>query len=193
VESYLCTVKRTAQREGWPKPKWASLLAPYLSGKAQKAYFDLNVDQAANCEGLKREILSRYGFNLARRAQLVHDWAFDPTLSPRAQMSDLVRLTTGWLLMEVPSLPMHDKVVLDKYFRALPYEMKKTVNMQNPQSPEELLTAVEIHQNTQDLLRGARAERGDAARGKNNTKSREQLKGARTEPAEAVKREGDPN
>lgn len=55
----------------------------YLSEKAQNAYFDLNADQAANYEGLnKREILSRYVFSLARRAQLVHDWAFDPTLSP---------------------------------------------------------------------------------------------------------------
>ena len=54
--------------------------------------------------------------------------------------------------------------------------------MQNPQSLEELLTAVEIHQNTQDLLRG-----------ETNTKRGEELKGSRTEPAEAVKREGDPN
>lgn len=85
-------------------------------------------------------------------------------------MSDLVHLTKGWLLTEVPSLPMLDKLVLDKYLRALPYEMKKTVSMQNPQSLEGLLTAVEIHQNTQDLLRGARAERGNAVRETNNTK-----------------------
>lgn len=65
--------------------------------------------------------------------------------------------------------------------------------MQNPQSLEELLTAVETHQNTQDLLRGARAKRGDAARGTNNTKSGEGLKGARTEPAEGGKQESDPN
>ena len=108
----------------------------------------------------------------------VHNCAFDPTLSPRAQMSDLVRLTKGWLLTEVPCLPMLDKLFPDKYLRVLPYEMKKTVSMQNPQTLEELLTVVEIHQNTRDLLRGARVERGDAARGKNNTKRGEGLKGA---------------
>lgn len=58
VETYLCNFERSAQREGWPKPKWDSLLAPYLSAKAQKAYFDLNADQTENYEGLKRQILS---------------------------------------------------------------------------------------------------------------------------------------
>jgi hypothetical protein len=76
MESYLCTFERMAQREGWPQPKWASLLAPYLPEKAPKVYFELNTDQAVNYEGLRWEILSSYGFNLARRAQLVHDWAW---------------------------------------------------------------------------------------------------------------------
>ena len=29
VETFLCNFERTPQRDGWPKPKWASLLAPY--------------------------------------------------------------------------------------------------------------------------------------------------------------------
>lgn len=75
----------------------------------------MNADQAANYERLKRNILSSYGFSLARRAQLIHDWAFDSTISPCSQMSNLVRLTKGWLLTEVPSLPIIDKVVLDRW------------------------------------------------------------------------------
>ena len=77
LETFLCTFERTAQREGWPKPEWASLLAPYLSGKAQKAYFDLNADQAANYERLKREILSRYSSSHA-----VHNWSMTGPLTP---------------------------------------------------------------------------------------------------------------
>jgi hypothetical protein len=50
-----------------------------------------------------------------------------------------------------------------------------------------LLTAVERHQNTKDLLKGARAERVDAGRGKKSTERGEGLKEAQTEPAEAMK------
>lgn len=57
-------------------------------------------------EGLKLEIL-------ARHAQLVR--AFHSTIFSHAQMSDLVQLTKGWLLTDVPSLPINDKVVLDEY------------------------------------------------------------------------------
>ena len=32
IETYFCTFEWTALREGWPKAKWTSLLAPFLSG-----------------------------------------------------------------------------------------------------------------------------------------------------------------
>jgi hypothetical protein len=86
------------------------------------AYFDLKSDKpAANYEGFNSEILSRYGFSLALRAQLVHDWTFDSTISPRAQMSNLVRLTKGWLLTDIPFLLIIDKVALDRYLWPLLY------------------------------------------------------------------------
>jgi hypothetical protein len=82
IETYLCTFEQTALREGWPRPKWASLLAPFLSANAQKAYWDLNDEQAANYDGLKWKILRHYGYSLAHRAQQFHDWRFVPTHPP---------------------------------------------------------------------------------------------------------------
>ena len=52
-------------------------------------------------------------------------------------MSDLVCLTKGWLLTDVLALPIIDKVVLDRYLRALHYEMKAAESLQNL---EEFLT-----------------------------------------------------
>ena len=48
IETYLSTFERIALQEGWPRPKWESLLALFLSVNAQKAYRDLNNKQAAN-------------------------------------------------------------------------------------------------------------------------------------------------
>jgi hypothetical protein len=56
-----------------------------------------------------------------------------------------------------------------------------------------LLTAVETHQNTQDLLKGAQVEKVYAGRGKKSTERGDGLKGAQAEPSKALKREGDPN
>ena len=84
VETYLCTFERTALRKGWPRPKWASLLALFLPGNAQKVYWALNATPAANYDGLKWEILSCYGYSLAHRAQRFHAFRFVADASPRA-------------------------------------------------------------------------------------------------------------
>lgn len=47
-------------------------------------------------------------------------------------MNNLVHLIKDWLLTDVPSFPIKDKFVLDRYLRALPYEIKKVMSMQNP-------------------------------------------------------------
>jgi hypothetical protein len=104
IETYLCTFERTALREGWPRPKLASLLTPCLSGNALKVYWDMNDEQAANNDRLKREILSRYRYSLAHRAQRFHDWRFIPDASLAGQMSDLLSVTRAWLLTDVSTL-----------------------------------------------------------------------------------------
>ena len=128
MTTYLCTFERTALREGWPKANLASLLAPFLSGDAQKAYYELNTKQVANYNCLKRAVLSHYGYSLARRAQLVHDWRFVAEASPRAQMSDLLCITTAWLLTHIATLHVIDKAVMNRFLRVLPH-MKRAANL----------------------------------------------------------------
>ncbi|KAJ8412016.1 hypothetical protein AAFF_G00142830 [Aldrovandia affinis] len=97
VETYLNTFERTATRERWAPGQWAGLIAPFLSGAAQHTYQDLDEVQAADYPVLKRGIMRRAGHSLIGQAQKFHNWTFDATLRPRAQMHDLIRLTKSWM------------------------------------------------------------------------------------------------
>ena len=48
---------RTAEREQWPADQWGHILAPSLTGEAQRAYRDLTPHQAGHYLMLKRAIL----------------------------------------------------------------------------------------------------------------------------------------
>ncbi|XP_064817737.1 uncharacterized protein LOC135534844 [Oncorhynchus masou masou] len=75
----------------------------------------------------------------------------------------------GGLLTDVSTLSIIDKVVMDRFLRALSHDMKRAVSLLAPQTLEGLLRAVETHQNTEALLKGSRAYSGTHPRGRKNT------------------------
>lgn len=78
-------------------------------------------------------------------------------------MNDLLRITRAWLLTDISTLSILDKVVLDRFLRVLPHDMNRAASLCSPQTLEGLLGAVETHQNTEALLRGGRV--GDPSEG----------------------------
>ena len=59
VEAFLEVFERTAEREGWTEDWWAHILAPFLTGDAQRAYQDLGAREAADYTTLKEAILAQ--------------------------------------------------------------------------------------------------------------------------------------
>ncbi|XP_073412675.1 SCAN domain-containing protein 3-like [Dendrobates tinctorius] len=144
VEAYLTTFERTAVREKWPKAQWAGLIAPFLSGEAQKAYYDLEPEAAQDFDKLKAEILARLGVTTAVRAQRVQQWTYQPDKPPRSQMFDLIHVTKKWLQPEVLTAPeIIQRVVMDKYLRVLPPALRKWVSHGNPTTADQLVDLVE--------------------------------------------------
>ncbi|KAM9323773.1 SCAN domain-containing protein 3-like [Gastrophryne carolinensis] len=144
VEAFLATFERTATREAWPRESWAGLVAPFLIGEAQKAYYDLEPAAAQDFNKLKAEILARLGVTIAVRAQRVHQWTYNVGKPPRSQMFDLVHLTRKWLQPEVLSAPdVVQRVVMDRYLRALPPALRKWVSHGDPKSADQLVDLVE--------------------------------------------------
>ncbi|KAK5901327.1 hypothetical protein CgunFtcFv8_026212 [Champsocephalus gunnari] len=189
IEAYLTAFERTAEREGWPRDSWADLVGPFLLGPAQQAYFDLPPDQAKVYFVLKREILARYGYSLAARAQRFHDWKYKPELSARAQMYDLGRVTRAWLTCDPGKLSVLERIMMDKYIRSLPYETKKMSSQQNPASLDELVDVVESHMVTADLLKSTRPDTELGRKASGEASRTRRAREPRWEPEEVRRRQ----
>ena len=113
IEAYMDLFERIAGRTQWPRDQWAGILAPFLTGEAQKAYRDLPLTDVNDYDRLKQAILAHYGHNLQTRAQRFHSWVYDPAVPVRPQIAALMRLTRAWLISgEGPQAV--DRVVLDR-------------------------------------------------------------------------------
>ncbi|XP_026146496.1 uncharacterized protein LOC113120717 [Carassius auratus] len=145
VELYLQMFEATAVREVWPMDEWAHLLAPLLTGEAQRAYYSLTPSRRASYDELKKELLGRVGLSPICAAQQFHDWEYRPRLPARAQAAELTRLAHHWLLAGDPSAhQVAERVAVDRLLRALPRSIRQAVGMRNPSSVDEVIEAIEL-------------------------------------------------
>lgn len=157
IEAYLRVFERTAERERWPPAEWAGILAPFLTGDAQKACQDLGPSEVNNYDVLKATILAHYGHNLQTRAQQFHSWSYDATAPVRPQVATLMRLTRSWLTTGAGPSAL-DRVVMDHCVRALPRDAKLHASQSSPKTVDDLVDVLENHQVTVELMRSSRQE-----------------------------------
>ena len=150
VEAYLEVFERVATREGWPAAQWANIIAPFLTGDAQRAYQDLDSVRASDYQNVKKAILEVHGHNLATRAQRFNAWNYSSTEPVRSQLAQLRRLARRWLTGgDGPAVV--DRVVLDKCVRALPPEAQRWAAQRSPTTIDDLAEALEAYQVAQQM------------------------------------------
>ncbi|KAL1282698.1 hypothetical protein QQF64_001501 [Cirrhinus molitorella] len=158
VEAFFAMFESTATIEKWPTGDWARALAPLLTGEAQRAYFSLSSEMREQYEAVKREILARMGLSPICAAQQFAEWEFRPKLPARAQAADLLRLAQHWLLDGDPSAEyVVERVVVDRFLRALPRTYRQAVGMRNPNTVLEVVEAVELADAAHQRESGERA------------------------------------
>uniref|UniRef100_A0A8C2FBQ8 SCAN box domain-containing protein n=1 Tax=Cyprinus carpio TaxID=7962 RepID=A0A8C2FBQ8_CYPCA len=144
VEAFLQMFETTATQEGWDSDDWVQLVAPLLTGEAQRAYFALPTEVPNNYGKLKREILSRLVLSSVCAAQYFHEWEYKLRLLARAQAAELPRLARHWLLDGDPTAAqVAECIVIDRFLRALPRTHRQVVRMRNPATVAKLVEAVE--------------------------------------------------
>lgn len=157
IEAYIEVFERTAAHERWPAAEWASILAPFLTGEAQRACRDLSTADARDFQKLKTAILSSHGYSLPARAQRFHAWTYQPGEAPRAQVAGLRRLAHRWLNSgEGP--PWIERLVIDRCIRALPPDARKYAAQVSPLSLDALVALLENHQVSTEMMRASRSE-----------------------------------
>ncbi|XP_077964207.1 uncharacterized protein LOC144411428 [Gasterosteus aculeatus] len=122
---------------------------------AQKACRDLSPADVNQYGALKAAILAHYGHNLQTRAQQFHAWEYDATAPVRPQIATLMRLTRSWLTSG-EGLPAIDRVAMDRCIRALPGGAKRHASQSCPETVDALVTLLENHQVTVQLMQSSR-------------------------------------
>lgn len=83
IEAYLHIFEVIAAQEGWVPEEWARIIAPFLTGKAQRAYYALQAPWNEQYGELKAEILARVGLYPLCATQQFYQWTYNEWKSVR--------------------------------------------------------------------------------------------------------------
>ena len=97
IEGYLLTFEQQMIVDGVDKSRWAFILAPQLTSKAQKAYMALGNDEAGYYECIKQAILKRYDISEESRRRKFRERSKTKEESYSELATSLMDLANRWL------------------------------------------------------------------------------------------------
>ena len=97
IEAYLTTFERLMAVFEVDRARWSYMLAPQLTGKAQKAFAAMDDDQTGDYDVLKAAILKRYGINEEAYRQRLRGITKRSDETHRELATRVLELTRKWL------------------------------------------------------------------------------------------------
>ncbi|XP_042306585.1 zinc finger and SCAN domain-containing protein 31-like [Sceloporus undulatus] len=135
AKAFLASFEQVALTCRWPRDKWATLLLPALSGKAEEAFRNLGPQERGDYRKVKAAIL--HGEALAREKQRQHfrQLCYQEREGPRGVYSRLRALCCQWLRTERYSKEeILELLILEQFLIVLPQEMQSCVRAQGPET-----------------------------------------------------------
>ena len=146
IEAFLTTFERMMTAYEVPMERWAFVLAPQLTGKAQQAYAAMGEADAGKYKKLREAILLRYDINSETYRQRFRQARTKTDESPRQLATRLWDLAQKWLKDCGTVEAMFETVVLEQLLNTLPGDIRVWVRERKP------TTSAEAGQLAEDYL-----------------------------------------
>ena len=134
IEGYLTTFERQMAAYEIDEARWAFLLAPKLSGRAQQAYMAVDTTDAGDYRAIKKAILQRYDVNEESYRRKFHARRRKTEESYTNLATDLMDLGRRWLQDCKTLADALDKIAIEQLLSALPEEIRVWVREHKPET-----------------------------------------------------------
>ena len=137
IVSYLTMFERQMAAFEIKREKWAYKLASCLSGKAQKAYAALPVDEAGDYNQLKEAILRRYDITTESYRRRFRTGKRGKEESNKELVTRLHDFAVKWLMEKKTREEVVDHIILEQFLKTLPDDVRVFVQERKPESSED--------------------------------------------------------
>ena len=127
IEAYLRTFERMMAVFEVDRGQWSYMLAPQLTGKAQKAFAALEDGAAGDYDALKAAILKRYGINEEAYRQRLRGLKKQSDESYRELATRAMETSTKWLQDYGTREEVIEAVTTEQLLNEMPGELKMWV------------------------------------------------------------------
>ena len=170
VEAYLTTFERLMTVSGVRRDRWAYLLAPQLTGRAQKAFAAMGEVEAGDYDALKTAILKRYNINEETYRLQLRSISKQSGESYRELATRVMDLMCKWTAESKTREEVLELGAVEQLLNAMPEDVRVWIRERKPK------TCAEAGELADDYVQ---------ARGSGKTETTR--KGERRQPAQPIK------
>ena len=140
IEGYLLTFERQMAAYEIEKSRWAFILAPQLSGRAQKAYMAIAPDESGDYHLIKKAILKRYDISEESHRRKFRERVHGKGESFSELATSLLDLANKWLEECSTKEGVVEKLAIEQFLANAPEDVRVWVREHKPKTCAEAET-----------------------------------------------------